>query len=87
MLCCSMGMQHCAAEDNLDMVSASMHVLALLGGGVCAVAGQHSFIYFEVRRSHSSVMEVAFPLWVWGAYPPFSSVQCCRWREPCACGY
>ena len=38
-------MQRCAAEDNLDMVSASVHVLALLGGGVCPVAGRHSFLY------------------------------------------
>ena len=56
-VCCSVGMQHCAAEDNLDMVSASVHVLALLGGGVCPVAGRHSFLY-EGRipplwRSHS----------------------------------
>ena len=40
-----MGMQRYVAEDNLDMVSASVHVLALLGGGVCPVAGQHSFLY------------------------------------------
>ena len=50
-------MQRCAAEDNLDMVSGSVHVLALLGGGVCPVAGWHSFFY-EGRipqwwRSHS----------------------------------
>ena len=38
-------MQHCEAEDNLDMVSISAHVLALLGGGVCLVAGQNSFFY------------------------------------------
>ena len=38
-------MQRCAAEDNLDMVSASVHVLALLCGGVCPVAGRHSFFY------------------------------------------
>ena len=56
-VCCSVGMQCCAAEDNLDMVSASAHMLALLGGGVCPVAGRHSFFY-EGRispwwRSHS----------------------------------
>ena len=71
-------MQRCAAEENLDMVSASVHVLALLGGGVCPVVGRHSFFY-----------EGRIPPW-WrspsrcgpgGAYPPFSSVQCCRWRR------
>ena len=65
-----MGMQRCAAENNLDMVSASVHVLSLLGGGVCPVAERHSFIHFEVRRSHSSVVEVAFLLWVCGNVPP-----------------
>ena len=40
-----MGMQHCVAEDNHDMVSARVHVLALLGGGVCPVAGRYSFFY------------------------------------------
>ena len=44
-MCCSVGMQRGTAEDNLDMVSASVHVLALLGGGVCPVAGRHSFLY------------------------------------------
>ena len=66
-----MGMQRCAAEDNLDMVSASVHVLALLGGGECPAAGRHSFLY-----------EGRIPVMGLGAYPPprFSSVQCCRWR-------
>ena len=50
-------MQRCTAEDNLDMVSASVHALALRDGGVCPVAGRHSFFY-EGRippwwRSHS----------------------------------
>ena len=40
-----MGMQRCAAEDNLNMVSTSVHVLALLGGGGCPVAGRHSFLH------------------------------------------
>ena len=27
-------------------------------------------ILLLLRRSHSSVVDVAFPLWVWGSYPP-----------------
>ena len=38
-------MQRCAAEDKLDMVSTSVQMLALLCGGVCPVAGQHSFLH------------------------------------------
>ena len=79
-------MQRRAAEDNLDMVSASVHVLALLGGGVCPVAGRHSFFY-----------EGRIPPW-WshfcygsgggGISPPLSSVQCRRCRGTlCVCGY
>ena len=71
-VCCSVGMQRCAAEDNLDMVSASVYdiVLALLGGGVCPVAGWHSFLY-----------EGRIPPW-WRSHSRygFSSVQCCHWR-------
>ena len=44
-MCCSVGMQRCAAEDKLNIVSAGVHVLALLGGGVCPVAGRHPFFY------------------------------------------
>ena len=60
-------MQRCVAEDNLDMVSTSVHVLALLGGGACPVAGRHSFLY-EGRiplwwRSHSRY-------WSGGHTPP-----------------
>ena len=62
-------MQRCAADDKLDMVSASVHVLALLCGGVCPVARWHSFFY-EGRippgwRSHSR-----FGSGGGGAYPP-----------------
>ena len=61
-------MQSCAAEDNLDMVSASVHVLALLGGGVCPVAGRHSFLYKSRIppwwRSHSRY-------WCGEHIPPF----------------
>ena len=38
-------MQRCAAEDKLDMVSASVHMLALRCGGLCPVAGRHFFFY------------------------------------------
>ena len=38
-------MQQCAAEDKLDMASASVSVLALLCEGVCPAAGQHPFFY------------------------------------------
>ena len=74
-------MQRCPAEDNLDMVSASVHVSALLGGGVCPVAGRHSFLYEShippCWRSHSRYgcgEHIPPPP------PPFSSVQCCHWR-------
>ena len=81
-----MGLAHCAAEDNLDTVSASVDVLSVLGGGACPVAGRYSFFY-EGRippwwKSHSRYGS--------GGHippPPFSSVQCCRWRGPCTCGY
>ena len=84
-----MAMQSCAAEDNLDMVSASVHVLALLGGGVCPVAGSYSFFYFKVQRSRSSVVEVAFPLWVWGRHilPPLPVCSTIAGGGLCACGY
>ena len=65
-------MQHCAAEDNLDMVSASVDVLALLGGGVCPVAGRHSLLYdvaFLRGGGHIPVMGL-------GAYPPPPPFQC-----------
>ena len=86
-VCCSVGMQHCAAEDNLDMVSASVHVLALLGGGVCPVPGRHSFLY-EGRippwwRSHSrygSGGHIPPP-------PPFPVCSAVAGGGPCACGY
>ena len=74
-----MGMQRCTAEDKLDMVSAGVHVLDLLCGGVCPVAGRHSFFYEghipPLWRSHSRYGSGEHIL-------PFSSVQCCRWRGP-----
>ena len=56
-MCSRVGIQRCAPEDKLDMVSAGVHVSALLCGGVCPVAGRYSFFY-EGRippwwRSHS----------------------------------
>ena len=72
-------MQRCAAEDNLDMVSASVHVLALLGGGECPVAGRHSFLY-----------EGRIPVMGPGGIPP-PPFQCAvlavAGGGPCACGY
>ena len=73
-----MGMQRCAAEDNLDMVSASVHVLALVGGGECPVAERHSFLY-----------EGRIPVRGLGAYPPppFPVCSAVAGGGPCACGY
>ena len=61
-------MQSCAAEDKLDIVSSSMHVSALLSGGICPVAGRHSFFYEgpipPLWRSHSHYGSGGIP-------PPF----------------
>ena len=77
-------MQRCAAEDNLDMVSASVHVLALLGGGVCPVAGRHSFLYKgripQWWRSHSRYGSG-------GHISPFPVCSAVAGGGPSACGY
>ena len=70
-------MQRCAAEDNLDMVSASVHVLDLLGEGVCPVAGRYSFLY-----------EGRIPVMGLGGIVPHSPVcSAVAGGGPCACGY
>ena len=69
-------MQRRTAEDKLDMVSGSVHVLALLCGGVCPVAGRHPFLY-----------EGRIPVMGLGAYPPFSVCSAVTGGGSCACGY
>ena len=67
------------------MVSASVHVLALLGGGVRPVAGRHSFFYESCIhlwwRSHSRYAPEGIP------HPPFLVRSAVAGRGPCACGY
>ena len=82
-----MGMQRCVAEDKLDMVSTSVHVLALLRGGVWPVAGQHSFFY-EGRiplwwRSHSCYGSGGGG----GISSPFPVCRTVAGGGPCACLY
>ena len=81
-------MQLCAAEDNLNMVSASVHVLSLLCRGVCPVAGRHSFFY-EGRIPPWWRLHSHYGSGGGGHIPFFSSVHCSAVAGggPNACGY
>ena len=81
-----MGIQPCAPDDKLDMVSASVHVSALLCGGVCPVAGRYSFFY-EGRipprwRSHSRYGSGGGG----GISSPLPVCSAVTGGGPCACG-
>ena len=78
-----MGIQPCAPDDKLDMVSAGVHVSALLCGCVCPVAGRYSFytkVAFLRGGGRIPVMGLG------GISSPIPVCSAVTGGGPCACG-